>query len=143
MGPLAYTHLLLGSCSVAANSIVIISVYRFEFLQTRSNMYILSLACVDTCAGLVELCFGLYLESSVKPWFNTNKVACVALFNVFYFTKTCSIAHMFLIALDRFLFISKPFWYAREVTEQRVRIAFLCGWLGSLLFGSVVWFINK
>lgn len=139
---LAWFHLLSGPCFISINCIVLIVLNKVEYLQTRSNIYIASIAYVDASAAFVQISFGLKLLPIIGPWFDTNKVACLAIFNMFYFTKMCSITHTFLISVDRFLFMRKPIWYAREVTEKRVQIALIIVWASSFLFGSVVWFTN-
>ncbi|KAK7113507.1 D(1)-like dopamine receptor [Littorina saxatilis] len=139
---LAYVHFVIGTYILIANALVVICVVKFDYLKTRANIYIVSLACTDMLVGVMEWIVGLHNHQILAAWFDRTGTACVGMFSFAFFSVACSMFNMVLIALDRLLYINKPFYYTREVTSEKVKIAIGIVWVAALLWGTVPLYIH-
>ena len=139
---LAYVHFVIGTYILLSNGLVVLSVYTFHYLKTRANLYIVSLASTDMCVGLMEWLIGLHNHDILASWFDRTAWACVGIFCFAFFAVACSMFNMVLIALDRLLYIMKPFFYTREVRSQRVKLAILLVWLLAAAWASIPLYIH-
>ena len=112
------------------NGLTIICVCRTPCLRTLSNMYIVSLAVADFLTG----CFiPLNLSSLVQisKVIHFNKHFCLLLICGNLITVGVSVTTMILIAVDRYLYIVRPFDYVRLVTSQRTKVLIALSWIVS------------
>ena len=124
-----------------ANVLVIRAVVITEALQTRANMYVVSLASTDALVGVLALLIGTQYLS--KAWFDSTEFACLFVFALSYFTVTCSGMNMCLIALDRYFYIVRPLQYEILVSERKVKYAIACVWIMSFLYGLCPLLVNN
>ena len=139
---LAYVHFLIGTYIIIANSLVIIAVAKYDYLKTRANIYLVSLAMTDACVGVMEWIVGSHNHQFGVVWFDQHGLACVGMFSFAFFTLWCSMSNMVLIALDRLFYIVKPFEYHRLVTSLRVKVTIGFVWFFCVISGITPLFIH-
>ena len=132
MDSLATTHLVLRSTSaflcILGNGFVMILIIKYEYLRTKQNAFIFSLALSDFLYGFAvspirSLMDNIYhtnmSNSSYDKWFTGCQTLTIV--NVMtYYGDYLSIAA---ITLDRFYYIKFPFKYTENMTTRRTGYA--------------------
>lgn len=140
---LSATTILLSLLICAGNALTIAAIIRSPRLHTLPNMYVMSLAAADLLVGLLMPVLALFFLAPIKNAFNNAKYACLLLFAGLYASCLCSAINMALIATDRYIFITRPFWYERVVTRDVVRGVVAVCWSLAVLMGSVPLYANR
>ncbi|KAM9495228.1 trace amine-associated receptor 13c-like [Clarias gariepinus] len=138
--PAGYILLYMSSAAVVlltvcGNMLVIISVFHFKQLHTPTNMLVLSLAVSDFLIGtfIMQPFFIWTIESC---WiFNTE--SCMSLMITSFFLGNQSIYNIALIAVDRYLALSKPFLYTNTITVKIMCIVVSINWCVCLVYKIV------
>jgi len=131
-----------------SNSLVLIAVFKFEYLHSVTHRLIASLAVADLLVAIlgipsaIMLRIGLELSTnssrSVAPDGHTkiHKDFCLTIIWMVVTITQVSIFHLLLIAVDRYIAIKYSLRYYTLVNSQRVRVFIALAWL----FGGVVGF---
>ncbi|KAK7501382.1 hypothetical protein BaRGS_00007507 [Batillaria attramentaria] len=133
---------LLAVWMLLGNGLTILAVFRFEKLRTRANMYIVSLAATDALVGLLLFVAGSSYIPSVQSWFDATEFACVGMLSWGYCAVVCSGFNMCLIALDRYIYIAKPYLYERYLTERNIAGAIVTVWVLAFVYGTIPLYYN-
>ncbi|XP_058246952.1 trace amine-associated receptor 13c-like [Hemibagrus wyckioides] len=140
-------YILLYVCSAAVvlltvcgNLLVIISVLHFKQLHTPTNMLVLSLAVTDFFIGaLVMPMMIIWINESC--WiFGTDFCMCVMM--TASFLMTLSIYHIVLIAVDRYLALSNPFFYMNKVSVRITRVVIIFNWCVVVAYNLALFYFN-
>ena len=117
---------------VIGNILVIIAVCKYEYLQTKTNMFVLALAVSDLMVGLIVIPMSFAVNniestklsnSSYTVWKN----ACLTSRFFQHMGAMGDILSILAITVDRFLFINYPFKYEDILTKKKaVIISVLC-----------------
>ncbi|KAK9956874.1 hypothetical protein ABG768_014581 [Culter alburnus] len=126
--------------TVCGNLLVIISVSHFKQLHTPANILILSLAVSDLLVGVFVM--PLYLSGLIESCWISGPVMCSFLKFADFQATSVSVHTVTLIAVDRFLALSYPFFYSEKISPTVICIATLFNWLFSLLYNFTLLFIN-
>ncbi|XP_048064078.1 trace amine-associated receptor 13c-like [Megalobrama amblycephala] len=126
--------------TVCGNLLVIISVSHFKQLHTPANILILSLAVSDLLVGVFVM--PLYLSWLIESCWTSGTVMCSFLKFANFQATSVSVHTVTLIAVDRFLALSYPFFYSEKISPTVICIATLFNWLFSLLYNFTLLFIN-
>ncbi|XP_077996388.1 trace amine-associated receptor 5-like [Glandiceps talaboti] len=119
------TSIIIGAI-IFGNTLVILSIHRFDALKTVNNYFICSLACADLIAvGMAIQNAGLTLGT--MP-FHGSIFYCML--HALAFQEGCqvSVLHLFVIAIDRHLAISSPLAYHVRMTPKRAKCTILTMW---------------
>ncbi|XP_076453039.1 uncharacterized protein LOC143288436 [Babylonia areolata] len=127
---------------IGGNLLIVSAVVRVRKLRTLSNMYIVSLAVADSLVGVILLPLGISFLPSFAHLFRDSYLGCMTFLGLIYVTVSCSGGHMFLVSVDRYLFLIHPYLYSRVFTERRVMVSILVVWCLSILYGSGVFVFN-
>ncbi|XP_017313675.1 trace amine-associated receptor 13c-like [Ictalurus punctatus] len=141
-------YILLYVCSAAVvlltlcgNLLVIISVCYFRQLHTPTNMLVLSLATSDFLVGLFVMPF--HFTWLIESCWMFGQIFCI-LFNFMSFQLTSvSVGNVVLIALDRYVALSNPFLYLKDVTSAIVHTLICLSWVFSFLYNFVFFYVNR
>ncbi|NP_001076505.1 trace amine associated receptor 14a [Danio rerio] len=126
--------------TVCGNLLVIISVSHFKQLHTPANILILSLAASDLLVGVFVMPF--HLSWLIESCWISGPVMC-SVFNFVTFQATSASVHtVALIAVDRFLALSFPFFYSEKISLTVICTAALLNWLFSLIYNFTLLYIN-
>ncbi|KAL9967497.1 hypothetical protein ACROYT_G025736 [Oculina patagonica] len=115
---LAYYVILL-VLTVAGNTLVCVAIYVDIRLRSPTNWFIASLAVSDLLYGLAGLPFRI--ASHVTPM--TSSEVCSLWIWIDMVCAAASMANLAVISVDRYLKITKPFCYHRNMTRKRSLLA--------------------
>ncbi|XP_053367768.1 trace amine-associated receptor 1-like [Clarias gariepinus] len=140
-------YILLYMCSTAVvlltvcgNLLVIISVFHFKQLHTPTNTLVLSLAVSDFLIGLlllpsmliwmIESCWIFGRDLCTGVWLTAGLLLPVSTYNIA------------LISVDRYLALSKPFFYTNKISRRLMCIVVYCNWFVCLLCNILFYYFN-
>ncbi|XP_059369426.1 trace amine-associated receptor 13c-like [Carassius carassius] len=126
--------------TVCGNLLVIISVSHFKQLHTPANILVLSLAVSDLLVGVFVM--PLHLSWVIEACWTSGPVMCSALKIVNFQATSVSVHTVALIAVDRFLALSSPFFYSEKISPTVICIMTLFNWLFSLIYNFTLLFVN-
>lgn len=132
---LAILHSISGFMSVVGNFLVLLSVYQTPALQTVSNYYIASLAVGDFLVGVI-ICPLWVTKSALNVWRNQHPLTVAA---ELMSTQTLIIStfNLAAVSLDRYLAITKPYYYLQVMTLFRCVLSIGLIWAFSIGFACI------
>ena len=123
-----------GILTLFSNALTIIVICKYDYLRTGTNYYIVSLA-------LSDLISGIFVVSGIMNHIYTNELwfpaFCSVTTTVNLVIRTINLLSLFLISLDRFIFISRPLRYHTLVSARMVLISILIMWIYSITVMSL------
>ena len=121
--------------TIVLNLLMMIAVKTKARMQSMSNMALACLALTDVMVGLVvQPLFIAQIWNIIQG--ETTASACsiqIAVRFFFFFFCLSSIVHLFLITLDRYIAIMRPYVYIQTITKGRVLIASSLAWAVTII----------
>ncbi|XP_058249099.1 trace amine-associated receptor 13c-like [Hemibagrus wyckioides] len=140
-------YILLYVCSAAVvlltvcgNLLVIISVLHFKQLHTPTNMLVLSLAVSDFFVGALVMP-SMLIWTNESCW-NFGTDFCMFFMITASFLMTLSIYNIVLIAVDRYLALSNPFFYMNRVSVRITRVVNVFFWCVVVAYNVAYMYFN-
>ena len=131
------------SVGVIANMLVLFVFYQSKTLRKNvTNYFIVSLACSDLLGIMFTVPYKAYLTLH-NHYFCAPAGVCNMYFTTDITFFTASITNLFVIAIDRYLAVTKPYRYKKIVNKKRARIVISVIWIYSCLWGAFVNFDFK
>ena len=121
--------------TIVLNLLMMIAVKTKARMQSMSNTALACLALTDVMVGLVvQPLFIAQIWNIIQG--ETTASACsiqIAVRFFFFFFYLSSIVHLFLITLDRYIAIMRPYVYIQTITKGRVLIASSLAWAVTII----------
>lgn len=118
--------------TVVGNTLVCLAIYIDQRLRSPTNWFIASLAVSDLFYGLAGLPFRIVVNVTVL----SNLSLCYLWIWMDMVCTAASIANLAVISVDRYLKITKPFSYHRNMTKKRSFLAIGGVWLYALILAT-------
>ncbi|XP_046730109.1 trace amine-associated receptor 13c-like [Silurus meridionalis] len=126
--------------TVCGNLLIIISVLHFKQLHTPTNMLVLSLAVSDFLVGALVMP-PVFIWTIESCWlFDT--VYCICLMITSFILVNLSIYTIALIAVDRYLALSNPFFYTNTISTRMMCTVVYLNWCLSLVYNTIPYYFN-
>nr|AZK36085.1 trace amine-associated receptor 7446.TAAR346A [Petromyzon marinus] len=130
---LVQTALVICIVAIAVgNTLVIASIAYFRELQSRMNVFTLSLALADFLVGVLIMPFSM-LKTVHNCWF-FGRWFCKIHTSLDYIFSTASILHLSCIAYDRYNAICHPLCYTQRVNRAKVVVMLGGCWVAPVIY---------
>ncbi|CAG5136143.1 unnamed protein product [Candidula unifasciata] len=120
---------------IFVNSATILVVRRTRSLHTLSNMYVVSLAATDVVVGVGLIPLSMFYVPSIRNrYYDRNMKLCLLVLGTNLGMAVVSTIHMVFIAIDRYLYIIRPYLYETVVSRKVVYIIIASTWSFGLFY---------
>ncbi|XP_061414727.1 trace amine-associated receptor 13c-like [Lethenteron reissneri] len=131
---LVQTALVICIVAIAVgNTLVIVSIAYFRKLQSRMNVFTLSLALTDFLVGVLIMPFSMLKTVHNNCWF-FGRWFCKIHTSLDYVICTVSILHLSCIAYDRYNAICHPLCYTQRVNRAKVVVMLGVCWVAPVIY---------
>ena len=123
--------IMLSVAIIAINAMVIFLFFRREYLQTKTNSLLLSLAFSDLSVGLLGIPTNILCNAMLE------EPVCVASVVLYRFVGVSTMYHILVITLERYTFVIYPMKYINIVTVPRLMKLIATVWFFSLFVSLI------
>lgn len=127
--------------ALAGNTLILASLYRFTYLQTKTNAFVLNLAIADLFLAFFAMPFTFVTSIKYEWIFGTVMCQITAVLNSIF--CEASILTLTFVSLERFLAIVFPLKYETLVTPKRVKIVIGYIWFQAVLCASSTFVFSR
>ncbi|XP_054709382.1 dopamine receptor 2-like [Uloborus diversus] len=128
------------AATVFGNVLVMVAIFKQQYLHTVTNYFIASLAIADCLVGAVVMPFSVIHEVMDKYWI-FGREWCDLWRCLDVLASTASILNLCAISIDRYWAITDPMTYPSKMTPPRAKLIVALVWMCSALisFPAIAW----
>ena len=127
-------RMLIGTFTLFVNGLTLHCIRSYDYLRTPTNFLVAGLALANFLAGfLPALLLATYLTQGYPYWIPI----CLTSETLKVTSVKANIWFIFWIALDRFVYISRPLRYQALVTQSRVTCILVATWIWCITSGCL------
>ena len=121
--------IIISFLAIVGNIIVFLCYSRYRVLRTITNVFIISLSASDLLVAIISIpySFGVFV-CSLYPDYQDEKLGTLIYLTCDMIPSILSIYSLTLVAVDRAIAISKPFFHSKNITRRTAWIAVACTW---------------
>ena len=123
--------IVLSVLVIAINLLVISLFFHREYLQTKTNSLLISLAVSDLMVGLL----GIPLNIACNAFLEEG--VCTAAALIYRFIAVSTMYHILVVTLERYIYVMYPMKYINIVTGPRLLMAIAGLWLLSIFLSLI------
>ncbi|XP_005095465.1 5-hydroxytryptamine receptor 4-like [Aplysia californica] len=134
---------LLSIFIIGSNVITILAICKTASLRSITNAYVASLAVTDIIVGFDLILAALFMLPNLRAeLFYKSIHACVLMQVIGVAMPVLSAIHMTFIAVERYMYICKPYLYPRVVTNRFVSCTLSIAWTFGLFYAILLQFTH-
>lgn len=126
--------------AVGGNTLILVAIYRKNYLQTVSNFFIGSLATADLLVGLLMNPLNIVMNT-LQAWVEYDDIWMKLQSFLWIQLTTATTFSLTAVTLDRFLAVMMALRYKETVTSFKCSLIVLFNWSFSILFGSMTFWL--
>ena len=111
---------------ILGNSLIIVSMVRYEKLQSSMNIFVGNLAVADLMVGAVLIPLSLIGDYF---GFKNEKYFCLTKLAIFNTSLGCSCYNLLLISIERYISITRPLHKHKYLTTRKIVFMITFGWI--------------
>ena len=132
----AFLFIFISLSAIFGNTIVFVCYYKYRPLRSITNVYILSLSASDLLVAMLTVPYTFVIfVCKLQPQLADNQLQSVFYMMCDMVPSILSIYALALVAIDRGIAISKPFWHRKYMNNKRASLTVVFMWL--FVFGLV------
>ncbi|XP_071956050.1 G-protein coupled receptor 12-like [Antedon mediterranea] len=127
------------------NTVIIVAIFRCHVRRTGRIVLVASLAFVDFITGAVSVPCAMRGFLSRSNLNNISSEECQIMYGPLMVTGLASFLHIFVLTIDCYMAVIKPFKYRTDVSTRKVYFTIVGIWATSILFGLIpyCWELEK
>ncbi|XP_012936315.1 5-hydroxytryptamine receptor 4-like [Aplysia californica] len=134
---------LLSIFVIGSNVITILAIWKTAALRSITNAYVASLAVTDMIVGFDLILMALFMLPNLRAeLFYKSIHACVLMQGISIAMTVLSVIHMTFIAVERYMYICKPYLYPRVVTKRFVSCTLAFAWTFGIFYAILPQFTH-
>ena len=125
---------MVSSFIIIGNGFTIYAIYKYKYLQNKTNALVCSLSVSDIMVGLLTIASRACGENG-----NTvNGLTILIILIMLTISFTISILHLLAVAIERYVAILHPFGYVTYMTNRVITLILTLTWLPPTLFWTMI-----
>ncbi|XP_069116945.1 adenosine receptor A3-like [Argopecten irradians] len=133
---------ILIPCICCGNFLVLISLWKFRKLRTKTNIFVANLSIADSIMGAVSLpMYTAFFFNHEK--LEKYKYICITKYSIVVFSSSASLLSLVAIAVDRYVAVLHPLKYHVIVTHKRIKHFLICQWTYDILTFTIPYYWNN
>ncbi|CAG5134251.1 unnamed protein product [Candidula unifasciata] len=131
---IVYISVIISFLTICECLVVISVTCLTKNVHGNTNVYVVSLAVNDLLLAIAFIGNNVFLLPFHLPLFVNSKMLLCLISGLSSGTTNMSVVHLGVIAVDRYIQITYPFYYMKAMTKMRAYLVVLCLWLSCLIF---------
>lgn len=129
-----YIGLTLNCCVIFISVLKVVTIWRTPALHSNANCFIASLAISDIIMAFTVVGFTFLYFTPVSQYIHNSNIIDSVLLGMVNSSNLFATVHFIIIAIDRHMYILKPFCYIKYMMTKRMYKLVLLVWVLTLIY---------
>ncbi|XP_017781474.1 PREDICTED: neuropeptide FF receptor 1-like isoform X2 [Nicrophorus vespilloides] len=134
-------YIPIGLVALIANTLVIAVVIKFNYMRNVTNYFLVNLAVADLLVTI--WCMPNSALCALTPMWLFDKFSCIVKNYFQCVCVACSVFTITMMAVDRYLAITRPFGFTHWLTKRSTKIVIAVIWIFSVVIFSPLLLVSK